>query len=48
MSATCVGRVYQQTSPSSLVPRCTIAQHAITAVDLLNDRVLPLFEEHDV
>jgi hypothetical protein len=47
-----VGRVYQQTfidtyakvACAKLYDRKT----PITAADLLNDRVLPLFEEHDV
>lgn len=47
-----VGRVYQQTFVDTY---CKVAQaklygtkDAITSADLLNDRVLPMYEEHDV
>ena len=39
-----VGRIYQRPSFAKLYDRKT----PITAADLLNDRVLPFFEEHDV
>jgi len=47
-----VGRIYQQTfidtySKVALV-KLYDRKHAITAADMLNDRVLPLFEEHGV
>ncbi len=47
-----VGRIYQQTfidtySKLALV-KLYDRKHAITAADLLNDRVLPFFEEHGV
>lgn len=47
-----VGRIYQQTYIDSY---CKVVQvklydrkHAITAADMLNDRVLPFYEEHGV
>ena len=47
-----VGRIYQQTYIDSY---CEVVQvklydrkHAITAADMLNDRVLPFYEEHGV
>ena len=47
-----VGRIYQQTYIDTY---CKIAivklyqqKHAITAADLLNDRVIPFYEEHDI
>ena len=47
-----VGRIYQQTYVDTY---CKLAQaklyatkDAITAADLLNDRVLPMYEQHDV
>jgi len=47
-----VGRIYQQTFIDSY---CKVAlvklydrKHAITAADMLNDRVLPFYEQHDV
>lgn len=47
-----VGRIYQQTFIDTY---CKIAlaklypqKHAITAADLLNDRVIPFFEEHGI
>ena len=47
-----VGRIYQQTFIDTYT-RVAFAQlylqkHAITAADLLNDRVLPFFEEHGI
>lgn len=47
-----VGRIYQQTfidtySKVALV-KLYDRKHAITAADMLNDRVLPFFEEHNV
>lgn len=47
-----VGRIYQQTfidtySKLALV-KLYDRKHAITAADMLNDRVLPFFEEHEV
>jgi len=47
-----VGRIYQQTfvDTYSKVSHCKLytAKTPITAADLLNDRVLPFFEEHDI
>lgn len=47
-----VGRIYQQTfiDTYSKVAQVKLydRKHAITAADMLNDRVLPFFEEHDV
>lgn len=47
-----VGRIYQQTfvDTYSKVAACKLysTKTPITAADLLNDRVLPLFEEHDM
>jgi transposase InsO family protein len=47
-----VGRIYQQTFVDTY---CRVAfaklylqKHAITAADLLNDRVIPFFEEHGI
>src|SRR5215210_5175808 len=47
-----VGRIYQQTVIDTYT-RVAFAKlydrkHAITAADVLNDRVLPFFEEHEV
>ena len=43
-----VGRVYQQTFIDTYAKVGFAKQYEITAADLLNDRVLPFFEEHDV
>ncbi len=47
-----VGRIYQQTfvDTYSKVAHCKLytTKTPITAADLLNDRVLPFFEEHDI
>jgi len=47
-----VGRIYQQTFIDTYSKVAMVKlydrKHAITAADLLNDRVLPFFEEHDV
>jgi transposase InsO family protein len=47
-----VGRIYQQTFIDTYskvaVVKVYDRKHAITAADTLNDRVLPLFEEHGV
>jgi hypothetical protein len=47
-----VGRVYQQTfvDTYSKVAHCKLytTKTPITAADLLNDRVLPFFEEHSI
>lgn len=47
-----VGRVYQQTfvDTYSKIATCKLytTKTPITAADLLNDRVLPFFEEHDI
>jgi transposase InsO family protein len=47
-----VGRIYQQTFLDTYskvgFAKLYDRKHAITAADLLNDRVLPFFEEHDV
>ena len=47
-----VGRIYQQTfvDTYSKVAACKLytTKTPITAADLLNDKVLPLFEEHDM
>ncbi len=47
-----VGRIYQQTfidTYSKLAfAKLYDRKHAITAADMLNDRVLPFFEEHEV
>jgi transposase InsO family protein len=47
-----VGRVYQQTfiDTYSRVANAKLytQKHAITAADLLNDRVIPFFEEHEI
>lgn len=47
-----VGRIYQQTFIDSYtrVAQCKVYEqkHALTAADLLNDRVLPFFEEHQI
>jgi len=47
-----VGRVYQQTfvDTYSKVAHCKLytTKTPITSVDLLNDRVLPFFEEHEM
>jgi transposase InsO family protein len=48
----CVGRVYQQTfvDTYSKVAHCKLytTKTPITSADLLNDRVLPFFEEHEM
>jgi transposase InsO family protein len=47
-----VGRIYQQTFIDTYskvaIVKLYDRKHAITAADMLNDRVLPFFEEHDV
>lgn len=47
-----VGRIYQQTFIDSYtrVAQCKVYEqkHALTAADLLNDRVLPFYEEHQI
>ena len=47
-----VGRIYQQTFIDTYskvaLAKLYDRKHAITAADMLNDRVLPLFEEHGV
>ena len=47
-----VGRIYQQTFIDTYSKVAMVKlydrKHAITAADMLNDRVLPFFEEHDV
>jgi len=47
-----VGRIYQQTFIDTYTKvafaKLYDRKHAITAADMLNDRVLPFFEEHDV
>ena len=47
-----VGRIYQQTFIDTYSKLAMVKlydrKHAITAADMLNDRVLPLFEEHGV
>jgi transposase InsO family protein len=47
-----VGRIYQQTFVDTYAKVAVVKlydrKHAITAADLLNDRVLPFFEEHGV
>ncbi|GLE84051.1 IS481 family transposase [Pseudomonas aeruginosa] len=47
-----VGRIYQQTFIDTYskvaLAKLYDRKHAITAADMLNDRVLPFFEEHDV
>ena len=47
-----VGRIYQQTfiDTYSLVAFAKLytSKHAITSADILNDRVLPFFEEHQI
>lgn len=47
-----VGRIYQQTfvDTYSKVAQCKLynGKNALTAADLLNDRVLPLFQQYDV
>ncbi|MEM8669349.1 MAG: IS481 family transposase [Planctomycetota bacterium] len=47
-----VGRVYQQTFIDTYTrvahAKLYTQKHAITAADLLNDRVLPFFEEHEI
>jgi len=47
-----VGRVYQQTfiDTYTRVAHCKLytQKHAITAADLLNDRVIPFFEEYEI
>jgi transposase InsO family protein len=47
-----VGRIYQQTFVDTYTrvafAKLYLQKHAITAADLLNDRVLPFFEEHGI
>ena len=47
-----VGRIYQQTFVDTYsrvgFAKLYLQKHAITAADLLNDRVLPFFEEHEI
>ncbi len=47
-----VGRIYQQTFIDTYSKLAMVKlydrKHAITAADMLNDRVLPFFEEHEV
>ena len=47
-----VGRIYQQTFIDTYskfaLAKLYDRKHAITAADMLNDRVLPFFEEHGV
>lgn len=47
-----VGRVYQQTFIDTYTrvahAKLYTQKHAITAADLLNDRVIPFFEEHEI
>jgi len=47
-----VGRIYQQTfvDTYSKVAACKLynMKTPITAADLLNDKVLPLFDEHEI
>jgi len=47
-----VGRIYQQTFIDTYsrvaFAKLYTSKHAITSADILNDRVLPFFEEHDV
>ena len=47
-----VGRIYQQTFVDTYSKVATAKLYTektpITAADLLNDRVLPFFEEHDI
>ena len=47
-----VGRIYQQTFVDTYSKVATVKPYdrrsALTAADLLNDRVLPLYQEHDI
>ena len=47
-----VGRIYQQTFIDTYsrvaFAKLHTSKHAITSADILNDRVLPFFEEHDI
>ena len=47
-----VGRIYQQTFIDTYsrvgFAKLYLQKHAITAADLLNDRVIPFFEEHEI
>ena len=47
-----IGRIYQQTFIDTYsrvaIVKLYDSKHALTAADLLNDRVVPFFEEHDV
>jgi transposase InsO family protein len=47
-----VGRIYQQTFIDTYsrvaFAKLYTSKHAITSADLLNDKVLPFFEEHDI
>lgn len=47
-----VGRIYQQTFVDTYskvaMAKLYTTKTPITAADLLNDRVLPFFEEHDM
>jgi hypothetical protein len=47
-----VGRIYQQTFIDTYTrvafAKLYTSKHAVTAADILNDRVLPFFEEHEI
>lgn len=47
-----VGRIYQQTFIDTYTrvafTKLYLQKHAITAADLLNDRVIPFFDEHEI
>jgi hypothetical protein len=47
-----VGRIYQQTFIDTYsrvaFTKLYTSKHAITSADVLNDRTLPLFDEHDI
>jgi transposase InsO family protein len=47
-----VGRIYQQTVIDTYTrvafPKLYNTKHAITSADVLNDRVLPFFEQHEI
>ena len=48
----CVGRIYQQTFIDTYsrvaFAKLYTSKHAITSADVLNDRVLPFFDEHQI
>jgi len=52
MGSTCVGRIYQQTFIDTYSKVAIVKLYdrktPITAADLLNDRVVPFFDEHEV